>query len=387
MPTTPVQTASTTVQAILNATSQDVRQQLASSGNDGSILFDYVNRIQLWMLRSSRWDFLLNLDTKYFITERERTDYWIGASGAAPAGAVDTGLNLTDLDMIERDTVFDVSNMSRLDKTKDRPFSLTLATRDAQFRPGKPAEWRQDLSTPGLLQIYPAPNNQNIYQPIPESPYLTTTTSGALAQRTYYVTVTFLDSLNNEGTACDREAIITIPANKLLVVQSPTLPFNVTTQGVSYNQYNVYASTVSQSEKLQNVSPIALGTNWTEPGTGLTTTGVASPLTNNLTNMDGYLITFRYYRQRQIVTDPSAILQIPDVYKDIIVAGVNWLAYRYLRLMQDSQMWQMEFMDGLRQMIKDRNLIPKENDFMQPDGASIGIGANVPYQDVFDYIR
>jgi hypothetical protein len=99
--------------------------------------------------------------------------------------------------------------------------------------------------------------------------------------------------------------------------------------------------------------------------------------------MDGYIITFRYYKQRQVVSDPSMVLQIPDIYKDIMVAGVNWLATRYLRLHQEAQMWQMEFNDGIRQMIRDKNLTPRENDYVQPDKAGLGIGAGVPYQDFF----
>ena len=100
-----------------------------------------------------------------------------------------------------------------------------------------------------------------------------------------------------------------------------------------------------------------------------------------------YIIGFRYYRQRQIVTSLADVVQIPDVYKDILIAGVNWLGTRYLRLHQESSMWQAEFMDGLRQMIKDRNLIPRENDFVRPDVTTIGIGSQVPYIDIFDYLR
>lgn len=383
MATAQLQTATTTAQAIINATSQDIRQQLASSGGDASILLDYVNRAQLTMLRAVRWDFLLNTDNQYFITEREQTDYWVGAQGQGPAGSVETSLNLTDLDQILRNSVMDITNAQPLLKTMARPWSLSLTTADAQFRPGPPAEYRQDPSTPGLVQIYPAPDNENAYTPVPATAYCTITPGGSLPTRTYYVMLTFVDSLNNEGAPTGREAIITIPANNLVVVHSPVLPFDLTTQGVSYNQYNVYASATSNHETLQTVSPIAYGTNWTEPTSGLTTNGRAFGSTNNLTPMDGYIITFRYYRQRQVVSDPSMVLQIPDVYKDIMVAGVNWLSTRFLRLHTEAQMWQMEFNDGIRQMIRDKNLTPKENDYIQPDKSGLGIGGGIPYQDFF----
>lgn len=382
MTTAQVQGVTTTVQSIISATSQDIRQQLAASGADSNIILDYVNRVQLTLLRAVRWNFLLNTDIKYFITEREQTDYWVGPVGTGPAGSVETNLNLTDLDIILRNSVMDITNAQPLEKVEARPFDISLTTSDAQFRPGPPSEWRQDLSTPGLLQIYPAPDNNNQYQPVPQTPYCITTSGGALATRTYYVTLTFVDSLGNEGAPSGREALVTIPANKLLIVNSPVLPYNITTQGVTYNQYNVYASTQTGTETLQNTSPIAYGTNWTEPTSGLTTTGHTAT-NNNLTQMDGYIIAFRYYRQRQIVTDASQVLQIPDVYKDIVVAGVNWLTTRFLRLHQEAQMWQMEFQDGIRQMIRDKNLLPRESDYIQPDKAGLGIGAGVPYADFF----
>src|SRR5690242_12735305 len=103
---------STTVSAgqILAAASQDVRAQLDSSNPlDQVILLDYVNRVSLMALRASRWDFLLS-DTQFFITQREQTDYWIGPSGQNPAGSVDTALNLSDVDIIQKNSVLDVSN-------------------------------------------------------------------------------------------------------------------------------------------------------------------------------------------------------------------------------------------------------------------------------------
>src|SRR5438445_696384 len=125
-----LQQADLTAQAIVNSVSQDVRQQLASSGADANILLDWINRVQLTMLRTSRWSFLLS-DVQYFITERERTDYWIGRLGQNVAGTVDTGLDLSDLDIISRNSVIDASNSRVLRKTAEKPFSSNLSTRDA----------------------------------------------------------------------------------------------------------------------------------------------------------------------------------------------------------------------------------------------------------------
>jgi hypothetical protein len=389
----PLLYTSTTAQDVINDTSQDVRSVLdATSVNDQTILLDFVSRIQLQILRASRWTFLLS-DFIYFITVREQTKYYFGPAGQAPPGAVDTLLNLNDVDYINRSSVIDISNVNWLEKMDVPPYAQTLSFRDAQFRPGKPETWRNDLLNPSVIEVYPAPDNQNNWQPQPEAPYLSPVPGGALSLRTYAVMTTFVDSEGLESTPCDREGILTIPSAKLLKVHSPRLPQNVTSQGVAYNQYNVYAiattnaSVENGGELLQNASPIPIGIDWTEPTSGLLTNTAAPPSLNNITPMDGYIIGFRYFQQRQTVTSLATVLQVPDVYEDVIVAGVNWMAFQYLRLAQEAQMWQMIYMNGIRDMIRDRNAGPRENDYIHPDDAGLGIGQFVPYIDIFDYIR
>src|SRR6185437_2991909 len=97
MPTT------TTVSSIINATSQDVRQVLGTTGGDQTILIDYVNRISLQLLRQSNWTFLLS-GAQRFLTREGVNDYWLGTSGSNPVGSFDTGLNLTDLRTVKPDT-------------------------------------------------------------------------------------------------------------------------------------------------------------------------------------------------------------------------------------------------------------------------------------------
>jgi hypothetical protein len=79
-------------------------------------------------------------------------------------------------------------------------------------------------------------------------------------------------------TTPSTEASISANASYLVSVTSPSNP------GANCTGYNVYAATAAGAEKLQNSSPIAFGTNWTEPPTGLTTTGVSPPSTNTATN-------------------------------------------------------------------------------------------------------
>lgn len=390
----PIQQATTTAQSVITSASNETRGVIDWTNPAAqTLLLDWLNRVQLTLLRASRWDFLLSLPN-YFITQREQTDYWVGPTQAQPNGTVDTLLNLTNVDVIQRNSVMDCSNDVSLFKTERLPFSLTLSKDDAQFRPGHPAEWRQDLFEPNILNIYPAPDNQNIWQPVPQSPLVQFLPGGSLPQRTYLVTCSFIDALGYEGDVADRETCVTIPAGFVALVKSPQMPLNITTSGVSYNQYNVYAQQIpnplqatqySNSELLQTLTPIGYGLDWTEPTSGLLTNTRGIPDETNLqiTPLDGYIISFKYYAQRQIVAELGDVLQIPDVYFDLMVAGVTMYAFRYLRFHNEAVERQQEFMDGVRQMVKDRNMIPRESDYVGPDQAGVGIGVRVPYDDIY----
>jgi hypothetical protein len=367
-----------TVSTITALTSQDIRSQLANSGTDQAILVSFVERVQLDMLRTSNWEFLLSA-TKQFITKDGVTDYWIGATGSNPSGSVDTGLNLTDLKRIDESSVFDRSNFTELDKIIYKPNLVGLAYPDSEERPGIPKAWVEDVTSPYLLKLFPAPNNENGYQPVPETPICTTTVSGALAARVYWVNVTLVDSLGNESTAASSPVKIYIPANSLLVVQVPVPGITTSASGIQYNRFNVYAysagtnvtSTGYGTLTLQNVSPSS--TLWTEPGSGLTTSGVAAPTVNSVAPLDGYVIEFKYWQSRPVGITAGTTLLIPDEYKDVIVAGTNMVAAQFLNKQGDVQYWSAIYQNGLRAMVRDRNLSPKL-DFMMPDHAGVASG-------------
>jgi len=103
----------------------------------------------------------------------------------------------------------------------------------------------------------------------PASPALSTVTGGTLSDRTYYVQVTYVLSDGTE-TSASAESSIAVGAGTLAVVQSP----QAQTWAIGWN---VYAGTSSGAETKQNASPIALGQNWQEPGTGLVSSGAAPP--------------------------------------------------------------------------------------------------------------
>jgi hypothetical protein len=104
--------------------------------------------------------------------------------------------------------------------------------------------------------------------PQPDVPALATTAGGTMGARTYYVRLTYVTA-SGESTA-GPEASVAIGANNLARVTSPAAMTGAT-------GYNVYVSTATGTETKQNGgTPIAIGTNWTEPTTGLIA-GAAMP--------------------------------------------------------------------------------------------------------------
>ncbi len=76
----------------------------------------------------------------------------------------------------------------------------------------------------------------------------------------------------NGETLASTEASLAVAANHVLTVQSPPAIAGAT-------GWNVYLSTATGTETKQNAAPIAIGTNFQEPNTGLIA-GAALPATN-----------------------------------------------------------------------------------------------------------
>lgn len=361
------------VSQIASLVSQDLRSQLSNTGTDQGVLVSFIERCQLDMLRTSNWTFLLS-PTKQFITQLGQTNYWIGDSTKLPTGYVDTGLGLTDVKRLNEDSVMDRSNYTQLDRIISAPNDPGLQTPDNAARTSVPLAFTYDENFPYQIQIYPAASNANGYQPVPEPPICTTSVAGALANRFYFVTVTLVDSLGNESSV-PSSARVFIPASSVLAVKPPVPGIVTTASGVKYDRYNVYAATASGSEVLQNVSPVSIGSTWTEPTSGLVTNTQSKPSVNKLTTLDGYVIEFRYWTSRPTGLTAGATLIIPDEYKDVIVAGTNWMVAQFLNRQGDVAYWGGMYQTGLRTLIRDRNLSPKM-DFVKPDSAGQQKGGN-----------
>jgi hypothetical protein len=95
--------------------------------------------------------------------------------------------------------------------------------------------------------------------------------TGGPAARTEYYTVTYVNE--NGETVASPEQTVVLTAGQLATVTSPA-------QSGDATGYNVYGALASGQEVKQNATPIAIGTNWTEPTTGLVSAGVQRAVTN-----------------------------------------------------------------------------------------------------------
>lgn len=363
--------ATKTVQDVIDSVSQDIRSVLGTTGSDAGILTDYVNRVSLKLLRQTNWTFLLSAP-QYFMTRIGVTDYWLGATGTGPTGSYDTGLNITDLRTVKPATVYDRSNFRGLGQFDDAPLTYGFTNRDNVSVLGPPRAFKITLDNPSLLSVFPAPDNQNSYTPVPDPPLCSTSVGGALSSRTYFVKITIVDSNGGESAVNTQETKAFVPANSLLVVKSPKFNFTTADSGITYTGYKVYASIVSGNECVQNGgASIAFGSDFTESTGGLSTGTSLPPSSSTLAPMGGYLIEFRYFRKRTTLSSAGQTLQIPDDFFDVVVAGVNELAYRYLQKFDAAMLWKGTFQDGIREMIRDKHLLPNaSSDFMRPDDAA-----------------
>ena len=128
------------------------------------------------------------------------------------------------------------------------------------------------------------------------APTLTSVAGGSLAARTAWVTVTYTTSPGGE-TLASTEASIALSANTLLVVDSP--PSETRAAG-----WNVYVSeTASGGEQKQNSTAIAIGTNWTEPTSGLISGAAAPTIDSSALPATPVTAQFNFYFRARFETD------------------------------------------------------------------------------------
>lgn len=104
----------------------------------------------------------------------------------------------------------------------------------------------------------------------PAAPTLSSISAGSLPAQTYYVRVTYVPTAGFESVASP-ESTLMVAANHELKVTSPASATGTT-------QYNVYVSiTGTNTETLQNSSPITIGTDYTVTAGNLISTGRGYP--------------------------------------------------------------------------------------------------------------
>lgn len=140
----------------------------------------------------------------------------------------------------------------------------------------------------------------------PAAPTLSSTAGGTLGATTYFVKITYV---NNGGeTVGSLESSLAVAANNLLVVTSPSSSGNAT-------GWNVYVSTSTGTETKQNTTLNTIGTNWTEPTSGLVS-GSSPPASNTTTCAPAFSTAANFTAGQipiaSVVTSGSAITVITD---------------------------------------------------------------------------
>lgn len=360
-------TATVTVQNILDRCQEDLQELFTASGST-SVLIEYTNRIQQMILNRRRWDWMVSTPQK-FITERGQTQYWIGATGSVSAGQVNTGLNLSDVRRVVQGSAISRTGFATLHAEEVPPIISGWQNEDSSYSEGPPHSYRNDEGSPNVISLYPAPDTGSTYELIPPAPNSTTAAGGALSARTYYIRTTFIDLEGNESEPSNTARQF-VEASKLITVKAPQPPINAGSAGVSYLRYNVYASTTEGSETLQNASPTATSTDWTEAASGLTTSGASVPTSSTLEPLRGYIIEFRYYKAHTALTAVADVLLIPNEHRHVVSSGVNWLASQYLgrsNAAGNPEFWEARYQEGLAAMVQDQNPWPGGARYIKPD--------------------
>lgn len=261
----------------------------------------------------------------------EDTTNWRTGESIAVRGSSDTNLNSTfTIATIPGSTTFTFSCVSCTPSTTHNEAGLYFTARENQqhsvYFTTDTNNWEVAYSEFGpdwacrSLEIHSSPlgssqGSFNLYPPSTtlndsNHTFVSTVAGGALPGRTYYVAYSYenVDSgcgvCNVGETTPSNWIAVTVAANHLLKVNSPntgTFGGYVTTAtgytaGVSH--WNVYLSTTEPNDPQlsvmdkQNASPVALGADWTEPGTGITTG--AAPLIAG-SNTTGYVTGFNLY--------------------------------------------------------------------------------------------
>jgi hypothetical protein len=379
-------------------TAQDIITQLyadnAVTTVQTTVLLQHINRVIQDLVKWSRWR-VLRSEYHYFLTQPGATTYWIGA-GTPAAGTVDTTLDISDLFRIDPFSVIDVTNLRHLGRAEQPMLTASHTRADGAYRSGRPQQfWLDDTTDPNRLYIFPAPDNQNTFQPSPtyvpldtitataggsssspygEIPFGETAFSGSavvLSPREYWVTATFVDEMGGESLPAPPRKFFVNSGRLLRVFPSFSLPIESNDSNVLYVGFHVYAGTSPNALLRQTPTPIPFSNYWVEPESGLSTSGVLPPSIPTIAPLGGYLIGFRYFKSIPSVLNVDDPIPFPDNYLNVLVAGTGMFLARALdRPDSVIAQYRQDYYDGRVSLIRDLNLSPQAR-FVRPDPASI----------------
>ena len=132
---------------------------------------------------------------------------------------------------------------------------------------------RPSLAKPNSLQLsqWPLASSKCLAGITPPlAPTASAVSGGALAAQNYWIRISYVTSLGE--TPASDELEIHLDAGTLVKIASPAADAGGLATG-----WNVYIGSTTMAETLQNALPIAIGTSWTMPSSGMLTTGASVP--------------------------------------------------------------------------------------------------------------
>jgi hypothetical protein len=220
------------------------------------------------------------------------------------------------------------------------------------------------LPVPSVLALQPA-SSQTVLS-ISENGLLTTTNTGTNVYPFYWA----LEDTNgnlwqiqvNSGTG-QLQAVALAPNPSTVNVYTALY----LTDTSDYATWAITVTTIGQLQaSVYSVPPATIAVNG------------GPPLTSTIQPLNAYAIHFRYYQSRSQITssNPTQALQVPYAYKDIVIAGVNYLAGLYMDRLESREpsaktlSWKRDFDQGLAQIRRDLRINYRKTDFISPDSTS-----------------
>lgn len=311
-------TQTTTANSIITSCQGDY-QKLIGVGNN--MWIDWVDRVHQDLNRVSRWEWLKNVRKQFYCTIGQSTYYLKGGTmpGASTITFVAINNNVATITANNTYVIGDGQNViiTGLTHTQLNGTWLLLSATPTQFT----------FATTGLTNL-----------------------------STVADTGTANTNINTNLNCTDLDHMIDGSVINRSLINTQNFTISGTSISISYGR--LY---------LTDIPPYDPAGAWTVPGPPVMylvdNTGVISlyPPPDQ-----GYVIEFQYDAVRKTIVNGSDILQVPDYYRNVMVAGVNELAAAYLcsqpgmgHFQSAVQYWNASYADGKRSMIRDKQNFPR----------------------------